>query len=315
VSKSTFWDRDPDDLERYLLEQGRLDRAGDKARERTIAHATAIAMAGAGLAGTSVTTGAAAAASAAPWALVMKWVAVGVASGGLAVGAVEEWRYARPTEPAPSIAAVARATPSTGPSTPTGRVHARSNELENTAEPAPARLPIPLESNPSPAVTEASATISAENAEVARGNAKTHNEPSSSELAGARVANPVAGRREPNAAEAPAASLMLAPPPGLGLPPGATLQGELYLLDEARRSLEAHAGAQALAALDAYAQRYPSGGMRIEASALRIEALFALGQRDRAEALARAFLATHASSPAAMRVRWLIEKRGSASKP
>src|SRR6185503_15077478 len=61
------------------------------------------------------------------------------------------------------------------------------------------------------------------------------------------------------------------------------LECELRLLDEARVALEAHAGTRALAALDTHAQRFPAGGMRIEASALRIEALFALGERDQAE--------------------------------
>jgi hypothetical protein len=284
VSQLPFLQRDPDDLERYLLEQGRLDRGGDKARERTIAHATLAAAAGAGLTAASVTSGAGAAAGAAPWTLVAKWVAVGVASGGLTVGVAEEWRHAPSVERQPPVAAVAPPSQPVAPTTPSREARASAVLLAISAEPIWAPTPTPMElTPPAPPAAAAPASLTA--------------------------------RPERRAADVPPAPLVQSPPPEPGARQDTTLEGELRLLDEARLALEAHAGTRALAALDAYAQRFPAGGMRIESTALRIEALFALGQREQAETLARAFLATHSSSPAAMRVRLLLGRNERASKP
>jgi hypothetical protein len=316
VSKSTFLHRDPDDLERYLLEQGRLDRAGDRARERTIAHATVAAAAGAGLTAASVTSGAGAVASAAPWTLVAKWVAVGVASGGLTVGVAEEWRHAPPVERTPSAAAVAPPSQPVAPTTPSREARASAVEIATSAEPvwAPTLAPMEL-TPPAPPAAATPAKSTPNGAETTAGNDKMPNEPRHSEREGAGAAGPPTAPSEPGAAEVPPAPLVQSPPPEPGARQDTTLEGELRMLDEARLALEAHAGARALAALDAYAQRFPAGGMRIESTALRIEALFALGQREQAETLARAFLATHSSSPAAMRVRLLLARNEHASKP
>ena len=76
------------------------------------------------------------------------------------------------------------------------------------------------------------------------------------------------------------------------------------------RTLRAGDAAGALAALDRYdAQFGKSGSLRVEATALRVEALVRAGQRKRAEALADAFLASHPNSPYATRIRALVESR------
>ena len=104
-------------------------------------------------------------------------------------------------------------------------------------------------------------------------------------------------------------------PQGSSAPPGRdrdrdqSLKSELAYLEEARIALEAHVGASALHLLDEYAAQFPSGSMRIEAIALRIEALLVLGRRSDAQALGNDFLAHYPTSPAAMRVRLLLGSR------
>lgn len=57
-----------------------------------------------------------------------------------------------------------------------------------------------------------------------------------------------------------------------------TLAAELKLLDEARGALKADPG-RTLAVLDRYAKKFPRGSLELEASLVRVEALFALGRR------------------------------------
>jgi hypothetical protein len=285
VSKTTFLHREPEDLERYLLEQGRRDGGTKKARDRTIAHAGLAATAGAGLAATSITSGSAAAATAAPWALATKWIAVGVASGALTVGVAEEWRHAQPS-PLPSPSAMSSRVP-TRP-TPNFTERAMIDEAAIAPDPPPAVI----ESAASAPSVVARQGRPARNESYARGTDAPRDPPRAQENAAA--ANE---RRDPPSP----------PRPGSGGAPESTLPFEVRMLDEARRSLQSHDGARALAALDAYARSFPAGSMRIEANALRIEALLMLGQVDSARALGRAFLAHHSSSPAAMRVRMLLE--------
>lgn len=84
---------------------------------------------------------------------------------------------------------------------------------------------------------------------------------------------------------------------------------EISALDEARTALRAGRTADALAALDHYDRAFAKGGsLRVEATALRIEALLRAGNRDRATLLANAFLAHNPKSPYAARVRALVSK-------
>jgi hypothetical protein len=85
------------------------------------------------------------------------------------------------------------------------------------------------------------------------------------------------------------------------------LGAEIAALDAARAALRAHQPANALAALDSYAQRFPRGMLMPEASVVRIEALIARGDRGQAGQLGRAFLAAHPASPLAVRVRAMLD--------
>jgi hypothetical protein len=82
---------------------------------------------------------------------------------------------------------------------------------------------------------------------------------------------------------------------------------EIAALDAARSALRSGRTGEALAALDRYDAGYAkAGSLRVEATALRIEALLRSGKRARATSLANAFLARNPKSPYAARVRALI---------
>jgi hypothetical protein len=80
------------------------------------------------------------------------------------------------------------------------------------------------------------------------------------------------------------------------------LREQIALVDAARASLAAGAGERALDLLREYRDRYPSGGFRPEAAALRIEALAKLGRSTEARALAERFIAEFGRGPLADRV-------------
>ncbi len=83
---------------------------------------------------------------------------------------------------------------------------------------------------------------------------------------------------------------------------------EIAALDQARTALGQGRAADALAALDRYGAEYgKNGGLRVEATVLRIDALLRSGNRARATALANAFLSRNPKSPYAARVRALLE--------
>jgi hypothetical protein len=107
-----------------------------------------------------------------------------------------------------------------------------------------------------------------------------------------------------------AASAPAAPTNASRAAPDALLS-EVAELDKARSLLVAKAPDRALAALDAYAERYPTGILRLEATALRIEALAKSGRTGPALALGKQFLAAHARTPLAYRVREILDGLGS----
>ena len=79
---------------------------------------------------------------------------------------------------------------------------------------------------------------------------------------------------------------------------------EIRSFDAARAALREGRPAEALSALDRYAERYGrKGSFAVEATVLRIEALAKNGDRARAQALANSFLAAHPKSPYAARIR------------
>lgn len=94
--------------------------------------------------------------------------------------------------------------------------------------------------------------------------------------------------------------------PAARAPTGAdALRLELQQLDKARALVASGRGAAALAVLDGYARAAPRGALRLEAEALRIDALAQSGRRAEARARAAAFVSKYPSSVLAARVRRL----------
>jgi hypothetical protein len=80
------------------------------------------------------------------------------------------------------------------------------------------------------------------------------------------------------------------------------LREEIRLLDDARSAIRGGTMEYALRVLANYEQRFPRGQFRQEMQVLRMEALKRTGENERAEALAKRFLAEHPKSPHRERV-------------
>jgi outer membrane protein assembly factor BamD (BamD/ComL family) len=85
------------------------------------------------------------------------------------------------------------------------------------------------------------------------------------------------------------------------------LRDELALIDEARTELAGGSAASALQTLGRYDTRYPQGIMREEATAVRVEALYAAGKTAEARSVGEAFLREHPASTHAQHVRSLLD--------
>jgi hypothetical protein len=85
-----------------------------------------------------------------------------------------------------------------------------------------------------------------------------------------------------------------------------SLSEETAALDAARSVLRAGRVTEAIALLDDFARRFPSGLLQPEASAVRVEALLALGDHASAETVARALVATAPKTFAAHRVKAML---------
>ncbi len=122
----------------------------------------------------------------------------------------------------------------------------------------------------------------------------------------ARPAQTIApAERAPTPTEAPTEAV---PQPAPAAPPvtPSALAAEVRLLDEARDALAATDGPRALDALHRYGRQFPAGTLNLEATVLRIEALFMTGASSQAASLGRDFLAAHPTSTHAARVRRLL---------
>jgi outer membrane lipoprotein YfiO len=85
-----------------------------------------------------------------------------------------------------------------------------------------------------------------------------------------------------------------------------TVAEEVAALDRARGALASGDARGALARLDAYANRYPTGTLAPEAAVLRVRALVHLGRTRDARAAVDAFVRAHPGSPQASRLRALV---------
>jgi outer membrane protein assembly factor BamD (BamD/ComL family) len=89
----------------------------------------------------------------------------------------------------------------------------------------------------------------------------------------------------------------------LTAPPTSALSDEIALIASARAALARGDARAALGELDRYAQQFSHGMLRPESLAARVDALCALGERERARAVAEAFVEEFPSSALAARVR------------
>ena len=101
----------------------------------------------------------------------------------------------------------------------------------------------------------------------------------------------------PSAAKSPMPAAVRVPAPSR------SIRDQVALLDRARLWLSQKAPQRALAVLSTYRTRYPQGVLREEASVLRIEALRALGDREKEEAAVRRFGRSFPRSAHAERVK------------
>lgn len=85
--------------------------------------------------------------------------------------------------------------------------------------------------------------------------------------------------------------------------PASTLGDELALITAARAALARGMADEALAQLDRYEQRFDRGSLRPESLAARVDALCALGRRERAASVAEMFAREFPRSPLLSRVR------------
>jgi hypothetical protein len=93
--------------------------------------------------------------------------------------------------------------------------------------------------------------------------------------------------------------------PGVSRAAQGSLAEEVAQLQKAKLALKGGNPAEALSELNVYAQRFPRPRLGAEATVVRIEALSASGNTDRAKALAEGFLAKNPNSPYAGRLRSL----------
>ena len=86
-----------------------------------------------------------------------------------------------------------------------------------------------------------------------------------------------------------------------------SLSEEIASFERARSSLESGDVEQAVALLDGYEKRYPTGAFWQEAEVLRVKALTAKGDVSGARRAGERFLAANPTSPHAPRIRAILE--------
>jgi hypothetical protein len=134
--------------------------------------------------------------------------------------------------------------------------------------------------------------------------------PSSRRLAEKAVLEPPTEPAVPAASAAePAAAAEAAPPTELPEPPrAASIAGEVAEIDRIRSALRQGQARAALSGLEQYFRASPTRVLETEATILKVDALVALGERERARALAREFVSRQPMSRHAERLRQLAEE-------
>jgi len=283
-------DEGADEFELGLLRSAERDAPGDGAQHRLLA-ALAVASVATTAARSAGAAGTGAPASTGTALVVAKWVAIAVLAGGVTVAGLyslagsHERAAPAVVSPPTSVSQVPSNAPAPipdphadlapNPTTPSESSGDGVLVMQNAA-PSMAPRPTPLSSaRPNPAAPLAA--------------------PSTGERYEA-VSEPAP--RAPANAEAESAAV----PDGLD----PTLAAEVRAIDQARSSLRERRAVDALRVLDAYASSFPNGTFEPEATALRVEALIATGNRAEAERLGQAFLRAHPKSPVARQVQALM---------
>lgn len=235
---------------------------------RRLAVAVAVAAAGSGLASTSSAAGAVAVGVRSAWWLVGKWLAIGAASGAVVMGAAASWPRWQAGPAAP--VATGKHVQLAPPRASASFDERALNGLGAEADPGPR-----------PAASSAAASRAPFSQRLSTGASRGEARP---------TAPPDVDRSSKSGDDSPL-----------------SLREELGLLQQGRHALDAGDAPRAFDALTRYDQRFPAGRLRVEATALRIEAQFAASESSSARASARAFLASNPQSPAALRVRHLLD--------
>jgi len=87
-----------------------------------------------------------------------------------------------------------------------------------------------------------------------------------------------------------------------------TFDEELELVSAARSALQRGDVPSCMRSVEAYCERFGAGTFAQEIEVIRIEGMMTAGERTRARAAAETFLASHAASPYADRVRSLLDR-------
>jgi hypothetical protein len=290
MNRSQLPFEDPAALRAALLRHARADGPSERTRRRVLESVAAAGVSvGAGLLATAtVEQGAAVSTGKVGSLVVAKWVLSGALAATAALG-VREAVIDEPAERAPAVRTFA-----TGERAPGQRENRSPTAVIASPDEAAPRL-VPVEA-PAPVATKTppvSASLPAE--------------------APARSAHPVAARStEPTEGLSPFATTAKPrqdeAPAMLPRADSATAQlsQEVALLEKTRAQLAHQAPLAALDVLADYERLFAAGALKIEATALRVEALAAAGQGREAERLGRAFLAAHPANPMAHRVRAIL---------
>jgi hypothetical protein len=291
-------------LEKQLFQSLSRDEPPVKAKHVA---AAALGLGSAALTSATAAEGAAVAAvvKASPLLLV-KWVGIGTVVGVASIGAI---RYSMPRSNA--VAPHAVATVAAAPA------QARDTIARTGGE----RAAPETEVNQAPSPEAPSPEVPSRVAPAHEGRVAQDVSP---ELPAAKPAADVAAHARPSRAtpaglaanDAPAAPIpgaltnaapsQLDPASPTPAITSSQLAAEVAMLDQARGAVAAKSGERALEVLGRYARQFPAGTLNLEATVLRIEALFLTGATAPAAALAREFLAAHPSSTHASHVRRLL---------
>lgn len=271
-------DQPPEDLAGSILRAGLGDEPSEHALRSTAAALGVGSALGGAVAG--ATASGAASSSAASGIKVggiaiLKWLGIGLVSGAAVAGGAH-WLTK------PSTHAVAATAKTAAP-----HAAAQPRAVRRISRPLPATPPEPEPPAPATAAPVPRPTRAA----VRNNETQTGAATSPASTPTAEFASP-----PPATATAPA--------------PPASLAADLTQLDRARQDLARGNGAAALQALATYEQERQTDVLAPEADVLRIRALLKLGQRARAAALARAFLAAHPTSSYAAELKPLVQSPG-----